>query len=114
MRRVWDKLGVEDPNLDNPFNVIEQQFVSQIEKDPKSVVLTAKGNPPGAGNNVVSGSKASSTKSGNKPESPGPSANVDHRKIPNEAHSHTGVEELHKGSTEDKLSQAPPSFPAKR
>ena len=69
MRRVWDKLSGEDPNPHNSFNVIEQQFVSQSEKNSKSGVVTAKGDPPGAGNTKDSGSKTTSKESGNKTES---------------------------------------------
>ena len=50
LKRVWAKLSGEDPNLDDSFNVIVQQIVSQSEKNPESGVLTAKEDPPGATN----------------------------------------------------------------
>ena len=48
MRRVWAKLSGEDPNLDDSFNVIEHQFVTQSVKDSKSNMITANGKPHGA------------------------------------------------------------------
>ena len=69
MRRIWDKLSGEDPNLDDSFNVIEQQFFSQSVKDPKSTVITANRDSPGAGNTNDSGSKNQNKKSGKKSES---------------------------------------------
>ena len=83
-----------------------------MKTNPESGLLTARGDPPVTENIMDSGSKASSTKSGSIPESPGPSADVGHRVEPDEAHSHIEEEGLHEGSTEDKPAQAPPSFPA--
>ena len=46
MRRVWAKLGGEDPNLDDSFNVIEHQFVTQSVKDSKSNMFPAPWETP--------------------------------------------------------------------
>ena len=43
--------------------------MSQSEKDPKLVVFTAEGDPPGAGNTKDSESRTPSKKSCNKPDS---------------------------------------------
>ena len=93
MRRVWAKLSGETPNLDDSFNVIEQQWVSQkqrtqSETNPESGLINARGNPTGALNTMDSGTAAPGTKTGSKLESPGTSTDVGHKDDTDEAHSH--------------------------